>query len=51
MVKDPVCGMSVDEKKNPLKFEYKNQTYHFCGGTCHTKFKSEPAKYTGKPEK
>jgi len=45
MVKDPVCGMSVDEKKSTLKAEHKGQTYHFCCGGCQTKFKAEPDKH------
>jgi YHS domain-containing protein len=30
MVKDPVCGMNVDEKTTALKSEYMGKTYYFC---------------------
>jgi uncharacterized membrane protein YraQ (UPF0718 family)/YHS domain-containing protein len=37
MAQDPVCGMTVDEKK-ALKLKYKGQTYHFCSNHCLEKF-------------
>jgi Cu+-exporting ATPase len=30
MVKDPVCGMNVDEKTANLKSEYMGKAYYFC---------------------
>jgi YHS domain-containing protein len=29
MAKDPVCGMTVDEKKAAAKSEYMGKTYYF----------------------
>ncbi len=48
MVKDPVCGMNVDEKTATLKSEYKGKTYYFCSQTCKETFDKNPAKYVKK---
>ena len=48
MVKDPVCGMDVDEKTSKLKSEYKGHTYYFCAPGCKRDFDKEPEKYLGK---
>ena len=48
MVKDVVCGMTIDENKAPAKSEYKGQTYYFCALVCKTKFDADPKQYTGK---
>lgn len=45
MVKDPVCGMTIDEKTAKGQSEYKGQTYYFCATICKTKFDQDPAKY------
>jgi len=34
IVKDPVCGMNVDEKTAALKSEYLGKTYYFCNQPC-----------------
>jgi YHS domain-containing protein len=47
MAKDPICGMSVDEKTAKLKSDYKGKTYYFCSQMCKTTFDKNPAKYTG----
>jgi YHS domain-containing protein len=47
MVKDPVCGMTIDEKTAAGKSDYKGQTYYFCATVCKTKFDADPAKYAG----
>lgn len=31
MAKDPVCKMTVDEKKAAATSIYKGKTYYFCG--------------------
>lgn len=49
MVKDPVCGMMVDEKKTKLKSDYMGKTYYFCNASCKTTFDKTPAKFTGTP--
>jgi len=48
MAKDPVCGMSVDEKTAMSKSEYKGQTYYFCSPCCKAAFDKEPKKYIAK---
>jgi Cu+-exporting ATPase len=48
MVKDVVCGMTIDENKAAAKSDYKGQTYYFCAPGCKTKFDADPKKYTGK---
>jgi len=44
MVKDPVCGMDVDEKA-PLKSAHEGKNYVFCSASCKAKFDKEPARY------
>ena len=47
-VKDPVCGMAVEEKAAVaagLKSDYKGKTYYFCSDDCKKKFDKEPGKY------
>jgi YHS domain-containing protein len=48
MVKDPVCGMQVDEKKAGATSVHKGTTHHFCSPACKTKFDTTPEKFTGK---
>jgi YHS domain-containing protein len=45
MVKDPVCGMEVEEKTDPAKSEYQGKTYYFCAPGCKKTFDSDPEKY------
>lgn len=44
MSKDPVCGMSVDDK-SPLRSTHAGQAYVFCSAICKGKFDKEPARY------
>ena len=43
-LKDPVCGMSVDEN-SPHHLEHQGQTYYFCAASCLEKFSKDPASY------
>jgi len=45
MATDPVCGMTVDEKKAAAKVEHQGKTYYFCSAHCHNAFTAAPAKY------
>ena len=45
VLKDPVCGMSVDPSKAAASIEHEGTLYHFCCKGCAEKFKSDPAKY------
>ena len=47
VVKDPVCGMSVDPLKSPHHAEHDGVSYAFCGGRCREKFLTEPDRYLG----
>ncbi|HKZ93045.1 MAG TPA: YHS domain-containing protein [Candidatus Bathyarchaeia archaeon] len=44
-VKDPVCGMTVDEKTAAHKTIHDNKVYYFCSSTCQTEFVKDPDKY------
>ncbi|HEV2356490.1 MAG TPA: YHS domain-containing protein, partial [bacterium] len=43
--KDPVCGMSVDERKASATSEYRGQTYYFCSKGCKAAFDKDPEKF------
>ena len=45
MVKDPICGMNVDESKAASTAVYKGKTYYFCSAGCKAKFEKEPEKH------
>lgn len=47
MSKDPVCGMSVEEKEAPVSAEYKGKTYSFCSPGCRETFTKNPEKFAG----
>ncbi len=51
MARDPVCGMTVDEKTPVVTVIYENKEYYFCSEQCAEKFKEEPKKYAKKEEK
>ena len=42
-MKDPVCGMDVDE--TDLPHEHEGRTYRFCNPKCRDKFKADPEHY------
>jgi len=46
MVTDPICKMTIDEKKAAGKSEYKGKIYYFCAISCKKKFDSDPEKYS-----
>jgi P-type Cu+ transporter len=50
IVRDPVCGMSVDPATSKHCFDTRGQTFHFCSAGCRTKFVADPAKYLDKTE-
>lgn len=45
MVRDPVCGMEVDERRAPATAEYEGQTYYFCCSHCKAEFERNPEEY------
>jgi len=50
MMRDPVCGMEVDEKKTPYKHEYQGKMYYFCAKGCMLAFARDPEKYLKKDD-
>jgi starch phosphorylase len=46
MVRDPVCGMPLDEKERDFKTELRGRTYYFCSDYCkHTFLEGERIAY------
>jgi Cu+-exporting ATPase len=45
MVKDLVCGMTIDPATAAGTSEYKGQTYYFCALSCKKAFDEDPEKY------
>jgi len=45
MVKDPVCGMKVDEKTAEYKSIHESNLYYFCSVLCQSEFNKNPEKY------
>ena len=45
VVKDPVCGMSIDPTTAKFSAEHAGETHYFCSVKCHDKFKADPAAY------
>ena len=45
LVKDPVCGMSVDPATAEHRREHRGETYWFCSGGCARKFEAAPDDY------
>lgn len=45
MVRDPVCGMMVDEKNTSITYEYKGTVYYFCAPGCKAAFEKAPERY------
>lgn len=42
MVRDPICGMPVDEEKTEFKTEVRGRKYYFCSEYCKHTFLEEP---------
>jgi YHS domain-containing protein len=49
LVRDPVCGMSVDAASTSEKAEFDGSTYYFCSAGCRSAFEREPARYVAEP--
>lgn len=45
VVRDPVCGMTVDPGAGKPTAEHAGHRYHFCSQSCHDKFVKDPAAY------
>lgn len=47
-VRDPVCGMMIDDSSAAASSEYDGERYYFCSQECKTKFDRNPKQYTGR---
>ena len=47
-VKDPVCGMVIEDTDAVATSEYNGQRYHFCSKDCKIEFDESPGDYAGK---
>ncbi len=45
IVRDPVCGMTVDPTAGKPRHEHDGHVYHFCSAGCREKFIADPGKY------
>lgn len=45
LMKDPICGMTVDEKKAMFKSEHGGQVFYFCSAACKAAFDKDPHKH------
>ncbi|TGQ65613.1 heavy metal translocating P-type ATPase [Mesorhizobium sp. M00.F.Ca.ET.186.01.1.1] len=45
VLRDPVCGMTVDAAAGKPTSEHGGRLYHFCSEGCRTKFAAEPEKF------
>ncbi|GAC1044460.1 heavy metal translocating P-type ATPase [Rhizobium sp. No.120] len=45
MIRDPVCGMTVDPEAGKPSLEYRGRTFHFCSNGCRVKFEAAPENY------
>ena len=45
IIRDPVCGMTVDPAAGKPTFEHNDHTYHFCSESCRSKFAGNPEAY------
>ncbi|WP_426689190.1 heavy metal translocating P-type ATPase [Rhodanobacter ginsengiterrae] len=45
MVKDPVCGMTVEPHTATHRAEHASHTYYFCSAGCRGKFVTDPSAY------
>ncbi|NEH54665.1 heavy metal translocating P-type ATPase [Rhizobium leguminosarum] len=45
MIRDPVCGMTVDPQAGKPSLDHDGRIYHFCSEGCRTKFAAAPEDY------
>jgi putative ABC transport system ATP-binding protein len=48
LVRDPVCGMSVEQQSAAATLSHHGQTYYFCSRGCSWEFQEEPAAFIAK---
>lgn len=47
VVRDPVCGMTVDPATAKHSVRHQGRDFYFCSAGCKAKFEAEPQKYLG----
>lgn len=47
-VKDPVCGMMIEDSAATGRSTYQGKTYYFCSAECKKSFDANPAQYAAK---
>jgi YHS domain-containing protein len=45
MKTDPVCGMTVDDKKPDYQAQFGGKKYFFCSEECRKEFEADPIEY------
>ncbi|RVC41157.1 heavy metal translocating P-type ATPase, partial [Mesorhizobium sp. M4A.F.Ca.ET.090.04.2.1] len=45
VIRDPVCGMTVDQTAGKPTAEHGGQIHHFCSEGCRSKFDADPERY------
>ncbi|EJC85696.1 copper/silver-translocating P-type ATPase [Rhizobium leguminosarum bv. trifolii WSM2297] len=45
IIRDPVCGMTVDPQAGKPSLDHQGRMYHFCSEGCRTKFAVQPQDY------
>ncbi len=45
LVKDPICGMTIDSAKAAGSSVFQGKTFYFCSAGCKTTFEKNPAKH------
>lgn len=46
-VKDPVCGMTLEDSEAPERADYNSTIYCFCSTSCREEFEANPEDYAG----
>jgi len=47
-VKDPVCGMALDDRDAVGSAQHEGKTYYFCSQQCKATFQKRPEDFAGK---
>jgi Cu+-exporting ATPase len=50
-VKDPVCGMMIDNESAAASSTYESQDVFFCSEECRRDFEADPARYYDRLER
>ena len=45
VMRDPVCGMELNEENAEERSEYQGEVFYFCSDACRNKFDEDPARF------